>query len=476
MTAFLSLGKLTFGADFYVDEIPYYITSNRPPYTIKVAMETYQDQNTILKGNVVIPASVYYNGKNYTVTQIGCGSFSFHPNVTSWSIPKTVTEIAYLGNETPVTVDGSNPKYKSIDGVLFSKDGTRLISYPRARTSISYSMPVTVTNIWYGAFWGCDDLEYVSLSENLSYIGEHAFSGCSKLSMVRFPATSLRTIGASAFAECNLTDVVIPQGVTHIGNGAYSSYYKLASISIPPSVISIGDEALTDVETIIIDQQNKYYCTDNGILFNKSKTSLIRYPTRLTATSYTVPSTVKRIDNQAFYEVKALTSIILPPNLESIGERAFYGCKNLKKLSIPRLVNFGQYQFYIDINNGNFTAFEVVPAHASLKSVDGILYNKSGTALLSCPQGKSIDVFYVPTGVKRIEQKAFENSGLTKVVLNEGLTTIGEAAFLGCSDLIELNLPGSLQSIDDHAFWFTKLHLHFPPHIKLGEELFIKKH
>lgn len=476
MMLLIILAKISFGADFYVNQLPFYITSKVSPYTVKVALSTYQDQNTTLEGDVVIPATVYHNGVSYTVTQIDGYAFAFHPKVTSWTIPSTVIGIAYLSNDAPLYVDAANPKYKSIDGVLFSKDGTRLISYPRGSTSVSYTLPETVTNIWYGAFWGCDYLEYVSLSENLSDIGEHAFSGCSKLSMVRFPATSLRTIGASAFAECNLTDVAIPQGVTHIGIGAFSSYDKLASITIPASVVSIADEALTDVETIIIDPQNKYYCTDNGILFNKNKTSLIRYPTRLAATSYTVPSTVKRIDNQAFYDVKALTSIILPQGLEYVGERAFYGCKNLEKISIPRLVNFGQYQFYIDINNSNFKAFEVDPAHASLKSVDGILYNKSGTVLLSLPQGKSIDVFYVPANVKKIEEKAFEHSSdLTKVVLNDGLQTIGEAAFLGCSNLAELNLPGSLQSIDDYAFWFTKLHLNFPPHIKLGEELFIKK-
>ena len=139
------------------------------------------------------------------VASIGRGAFS-GCKLTSVTIPASVTsigEVAFIAcaSLTGITVETSNPNYKSVDGVLFNKMGTTLIAYPICRTATTYIIPYGVTSIQDSAFVNCDTLEAVTIPESVTSIGEMAFTGCTSLLNVTFPS-SVTSIGDGAFFGC----------------------------------------------------------------------------------------------------------------------------------------------------------------------------------------------------------------------------------------------------------------------------------
>ncbi|MCX6873760.1 MAG: leucine-rich repeat domain-containing protein, partial [Verrucomicrobia bacterium] len=202
-------------------------------------------------GAVAIPAEI--DGK--PVTSIGNPAFFSCGWLTSVTIPASVISIwdwAFDGCSglTSIIVEGGNPSYSSLGGVLFNQSATRLIQCPEGLTG-SYAIPASVTSI-----------------------GDYAFSGCSGLTSVTIPA-SVTSIGDGAFDGCSgLTVLTIPASVTSIGDGAFAGCRGLTSISV--------------------DDANPSYRSLDGVLFNKSVTRLIRYPGGLTGV-YTIPASVTSI-------------------------------------------------------------------------------------------------------------------------------------------------------------------------------------
>lgn len=168
-----------------------------------------------------------------------------------------------------IFVDPQNPEYCSLDGILFTKNKTKLIAYPSGRSDTSYIIPDGVTGI-----------------------GDYAFTFCA-----------------------SLAGVTVPVSVTEIGMFAFA-----------------GNESL---ETINVDPQNPEYCSVDGILFTKDKTDLIAYPAGKSDTSYTVPGGVTEIGNGAFACCTNLESVTIPDGVTEIGESTFVNCTNLKSVTIP---------------------------------------------------------------------------------------------------------------------------------------------
>ncbi|MGN1421844.1 MAG: leucine-rich repeat protein [Oscillospiraceae bacterium] len=142
-----------------------------------------------------------------------------------------------------VSVDSNNQNYTSVDGVLFSKDKSTLITYPAAKTVTSYSIPNGVTTIAGSAFDQCTNLTSVSIPSSVSTIGSSAFQTCTSLKSVTIPG-SVTSIGNWIFNGCtSLETVTICNGVTSIGEWDFASCSTLASITIPSSVTTIGNFA-----------------------------------------------------------------------------------------------------------------------------------------------------------------------------------------------------------------------------------------
>lgn len=226
-----------------------------------------------------------------SVTSIGYNTFSNCVSLTSVTIPSNVKAIgssSFSGSNSlkEILVDSANKNYCSVDGVLFNKDKTELVSYPNGKSDSLYKIPESVRDI-------CD----------------FAFSGCS-----------------------NLKNLTIPDSVTSIGVYSLSHCSSLESIKMGGGVADIGEAAFIDcskLKNIYVDSSNKNYCTVNGILFNKDKTELVAYPNGKSDSSYKIPESVQSINDYAFYICNAINSVIISKNVNYIGYMSFVECKNI---------------------------------------------------------------------------------------------------------------------------------------------------
>ena len=273
-----------------------------------------------------------------SVTSIGDLAFHGCSGLTSITLGNSVTSIggwAFNGctGLTSINVASGNNYYSSNNGVLFNKKKTALIRYPEGKSQTSYTIPNSVTSIGDHAFDGCTGLRSITISNSVTSIEDDVFARCTSLTSITIP-NSVTRIEDYAFAHCTgLTSITIPNSVTSIGNWAFLGCTGLTSITIPNSVTSIGNVAFsgcTGLTSINVASDNNYYSDNNGVLFNKKKTELIRYPQGKSQTSYTIPSSVTSIGSWAFENCTGLTSITIPNSVTRIGDRAFIGCTGLK--------------------------------------------------------------------------------------------------------------------------------------------------
>ncbi len=282
---------------------------------------------TIRQGTKCISCNAFYGCTGLTsitipdsVTSIGSGAFGDCTGLTSITIPNSVTNI---GSETFMECTGL----------------------------ASITIPDSVTGIGGGAFY---NTAYYNNNSNwfdgVLYIGNHLIDA--KEDIVNNSYTirqGTKCVAGDAFSDCaRLTSVTIPGSVTSIGRGAFYGCTGLTSITIPDSVTSIGDYAFcgcVNLSIIMVDENNKDYCSVDGALYNKDKTSLIICPAGQKDV-FIIPDSVTEIGDYALEGCKRLTSITIPNSVTSIGAGAFCDCTSLTSITIPDSVTrIGDWAF-----------------------------------------------------------------------------------------------------------------------------------
>ena len=275
-----------------------------------------------------------------------------------------------------------------------------------------------VTSIGEYCFFGFDDITSLTIGNTVKSIGEFAFGNCDKLE-----------------------NIVIGENVVIIGNYSLTDCPNLKSVIIPKNVGFVGDEVFfgcKTLTTIDVLENNEYYSSQDGILFNKDKTKLMRYPEGIKNVDYIVPEGVETIGNSAFHQCEFLKSVTLPSSIVNLENSAFGWCHNLTTVNIPDgIKKIGDFSFYDcnslnNINLGNHVEYigdETFSYCVSLKNIT------------------------IPNTVESIGKCAFMYCrGLSSITIPDNVKSIGADAFLYCDAIEAVILPSNILSIGIGAF------------------------
>ncbi len=242
-----------------------------------------------------------------TLTEIGDRAFSRVP-ISKITLPASLNKIGYgvfsnCGNLNEINVDNASADFIAENGVLFSKDKTRLIQYPKGKTDYSYTIPSTVTAIDKEAFYYCQNLMEIIIPEGVTRIEDRTFVGTFIFS-VKIP-DAVTYIGENAFSQTQLTSLTLPANVEKIGNSAFANNSSLAHLELNDKLTEIPDFAFHDCEAL---------------------------------TTLKMGKNITRIGESAFYHCNYVDDIILSEKLVYIGKLAFSDCHFSKRIHIPASV------------------------------------------------------------------------------------------------------------------------------------------
>ena len=423
-----------------------------------------------VKGNIEsIDSSVFYNTAIKEL-QVGKGVSSLKGTLYG------------LDALEKIEVEEGNESYISEEGALYNKEKTTLIRYPQSKsdqteykvpdgvkiigenafrenkTITKVELPKSVQNIKDSAFDACTGLEEIKLSEGLERIGNYAFAYCNGIKRADIP-DSVKALGADTFYDCDsLEEVVLGKGLEKVGGETFRYCEKLTKLTVKGNIESIDSSVfyntaikelqvgkgvsslketlygLEALEKIEVEEGNESYISEEGVLYNKEKTTLIRYPqSKSDQTEYKVPDGVKTIGEDAFIRNKTITKVELPDSVQTINAYAFCNCENMEEIKLSEgLERIGNYAF------AYCNGIKQIKLSDSVKNI-----------------GES--VFYYC-------------DNLTEVTLGKDLKTMGYFAFRGCGNLFKIIVEGNIDTIGSSSFDYTKV-----KELQIGKEVTLVK-
>ncbi len=266
-------------------------------------------------------------------------------------------------------------------------------------------------------------------------------------------------IGRMAFKNSSLSELHLPDSVTVIRDQAFFGCTQLRRLNIPRSLMIFEMEHSPFPSSFSeFYGSSDHYKSENGILYNTDKTEvLLCFSNR---GELKLPSTVKRITQQAFANRQYLRTILLPDSLESIGEASFIGCTGLTSIAIPQTVtSIGKRCFW------GCHSLNEVSLPMGIKEIMPFTFFSCDLMEITLPNGLkkigehafganfSLRSVYIPNSVRSIGVSAFEKcEGLEEALLSERLTVIERSVFEGCKTLKSVDVPSSVRRIKCRAF------------------------
>ena len=247
-------------------------------------------------------------------------------NVILFTLFCTSFAQAQGGKKFEFTYEGQTLKYEVAEGneaMVSNQKSAKISGDVKIPESVTFEgEKYSVTTIGQKAFFYCDTLTSVSIPNSVTTIGTEAFGNCRGLTSITIP-NSVKTIEASAFWGCEgLTNVFLPNSVETIEASAFGSCENLKSIDVA--------------------KDNSHYSSENGVLFDISKKTLIQYPCGIKG-KYVIPNSVTTIGEGAFMYC-GITDVTIPNNVKTIGAGAFGACKGLTNVTIPSSVTMIEYR------------------------------------------------------------------------------------------------------------------------------------
>lgn len=350
-----------------------------------------------------------------------------------------------ISNITSINIIPNN--IKIIDTIYtINKINDNVFSDQSSLTSINISSNIQIIGI--SAFENCTNLSSVTLSSNIDSIGNNAFKNCSALTTITLPS-SLSNLGTSVFQNCNLLASVSisSTNITSILASTFDGCSLLNTIQLPNLLSSIDVTALLNCDnlsSISITSTNTNFSTENGILFNKTRTSLIFYPAKKTDTLYSIPSSVLSLSDYSFHENHYLRELIFNASIQTVGKYVFNNI-NLNMSFFSTVPTFDSLSFsntaniayklsttsnITNLSVNNFTEIKTITAPTNIKlypyianttdNVSGIFLSWTNTA---SSISSAVISLYLSNGVNSLSSFNITNpSEVTSFIINNNLS------------------------------------------------------
>lgn len=339
---------------------------------------------------------------------------------------------------------------------------------------------------------------YSSYSTEKDVIGENMFYNCKGLMSIKLPKNATK-ICQWAFRNCSeLTLIDLPEACVKVENDVFYGNKNLSTLHLPKTLKEFGSDNLNSCpkfEAFTIGEGNTTFKIVDGVLY-KNDTTLVKYPMGKTSVDFSIPATVKHIENHAFSyallksiimseslksigsfcfsNCGSLKTISLTNSVETIGNSAFWGCKQLESVYLSESIEIiPSTAFYNCVSLRSFNigqnikeiaddAFEncsmlqsfIVDENNSVfASEGGILYTKDMKTLWRCPLALYSEELRLPESVVEINSNAFDKcANIAKFVLGSNVKRIGNSAFNNCK-MAAIYLPESVNTIGNMTFW-----------------------